>query len=291
MSDVSITGVVQAEYEYNALGQQVVRRLTVGGQTIHSVHDGDGNRIAEYEFDPVNLTSTLLREYVWMNGQAVGVIEGGMLYLVRSDRIGRPVFATNTLGVKGWEAAYLPFGGIHTSTGSPSNLRFPGQWFQSEGGLHQNWMRDYDPTTGRYVQGDPLGLVDGASVYGYVRQNPGRYIDPTGLEGEGKGDDTGFGDPGVKERLKQRLRDPDISQREKSRIKKRLKEIDRADRKIKSESDKKSKKTKKRSPRFGPPIIVPKGIFDPCNFIPHCIKADVSPDGDPIKEIGSCEGA
>lgn len=41
-------------------------------------------------------------------------------------------------------------------------------------------MRDYDPTTGRYMQADPLGLVDGASVYGYARQNPGRYIDPTG---------------------------------------------------------------------------------------------------------------
>ena len=41
-------------------------------------------------------------------------------------------------------------------------------------------MRDYDPTTGRYIQADPLGLVDGASVYGYALQNPGRYTDPTG---------------------------------------------------------------------------------------------------------------
>ena len=41
-------------------------------------------------------------------------------------------------------------------------------------------MRDYDPTTGRYIQADPLGLVDGASVYGYARQNPGRYVDPRG---------------------------------------------------------------------------------------------------------------
>jgi RHS repeat-associated protein len=56
----------------------------------------------------------------------------------------------------------------------------PGQWFQSESGLHQNWMRDYDPTTGRYLQADPLGLVDGASVYGYVRQSPMMLIDPTG---------------------------------------------------------------------------------------------------------------
>jgi len=87
-----------------------------------------------------------------------------------------------------------PFGGVHTSTGDLLSARFPGQWFQSgepdqgslqwsdppANGLHQNWMRDYDPTTGRYLQADPLGLVDGASVYGYVRQSPMRYTDPTG---------------------------------------------------------------------------------------------------------------
>lgn len=81
-------------------------------------------------------------------------------------------------GSKVWEASYLPFGGVHVSTGTPTNLRFPGQWFQSYAGLHQNWMRDYDPTSGRYMQADPLGLVDGASVYGYALQNPGRYNDP-----------------------------------------------------------------------------------------------------------------
>ena len=41
-------------------------------------------------------------------------------------------------------------------------------------------MREYDPTLGRYIQADPLGLVDGASVYGYALQNPVRYVDPTG---------------------------------------------------------------------------------------------------------------
>ena len=87
----------------------------------------------------------------------VAVIEGGVISFVRADHIGRPVFATNATGVKTWTATYTPFGGVHTSTGAPPSARFPGQWFQSESGLHQNWMRDYDPTTGRYLQADPLG--------------------------------------------------------------------------------------------------------------------------------------
>ena len=108
------------------------------------------------------------------------MIENGAVYFVRVDHIGRPVFATNATGAKVWTAAYSPFGGVTATTGTPLALRFPGQWFQSESGLHQNWMRDYDPTTGRYLQADPLGLVDGASVYGYAGQNPGRNADPTG---------------------------------------------------------------------------------------------------------------
>ena len=114
-----------------------------------------------------------------MDGRAVGVVEGGQIFYIRTDHIGRPVFATNDLGLKVWETDYLPFDGVFTSTGG-IDLRFPGQWFQSESGLHQNWMRDYDPTTGRYIQADPLGLVDGASVYGYALQSPGRYVDPRG---------------------------------------------------------------------------------------------------------------
>lgn len=180
MSAFAINGVVQAEYQYNALGQQVVRRLTQAGQTIHSLHDAAGNRIAEYLYDESTLTSTLIREYIWADGMIVAVVENGVLYSVRTDHIGRPVFATDSTGTKIWEATYLPFGGVHTASGPISALRFPGQWFQTETALYQNWMRDYDPTTGRYLQADPLGLVDGASIYGYALQSPGRYTDPTG---------------------------------------------------------------------------------------------------------------
>jgi RHS repeat-associated protein len=102
------------------------------------------------------------------------------VYYVRADHIGRPVFATNSAGVKVWEISYLPFGGVRVATGLPIEARFPGQWFQSESGLHQNWMRDYDPTTGRYLQPDPLGLIAGMNVYGYANQSPMMYIDPNG---------------------------------------------------------------------------------------------------------------
>jgi RHS repeat-associated protein len=122
----------------------------------------------------------LLREYIWNRLTPVAVIEGGAVCFIRTDHIGKPVFATDSLGTKVWQVSYDPFGGVLASTGTPNTIRFPGQWFQSVSGLHQNWMRDYEPTTGWFLQTDPLGFVDGASVYGYARQNPGRWIDPTG---------------------------------------------------------------------------------------------------------------
>ncbi len=170
-----INGVLQASYRYDYLGHQLSRPLT-GSLTIHSVFDSAGNRIAEYN----QATGVLIREYVWLNGAPVAVVEGGVIYYVRTDHIGRPIFATNAAGVKVWTASYLPFGGLRVSTGVPLALRFPGQWFQSESGLHQNWMRDYDPTTGRYLQADPLGLIAGTSLYSYANQNPTMYIDPNG---------------------------------------------------------------------------------------------------------------
>jgi RHS repeat-associated protein len=112
------------------------------------------------------------------------VVEGGQVFWLHWDHILRPVLATDATGAVVWAARYLPFGGIDAvsvDTGALSqNIRFPGQWFQAETGLYQNWMRDYDPTTGRYLEADPLGLVDGPSVYGYARQSPVRYVDPRG---------------------------------------------------------------------------------------------------------------
>ena len=62
-----------------------------------------------------------------------------------------------------------------------NNLRFPGQYYDAESGLNYNLMRDYDPTLGRYIQSDPIGLMGGVNLYGYVDGNPLVRRDTIGL--------------------------------------------------------------------------------------------------------------
>jgi RHS repeat-associated protein len=62
------------------------------------------------------------------------------------------------------------------------DMRLPGQSFQLEpNSLHQNHWRDYDPSLGRYIEADPLGIDAGQNVYRYVDGNPLNWEDPWGL--------------------------------------------------------------------------------------------------------------
>ena len=88
-----------------------------------------------------------------------------ILYYVHTDHLNTPrKVAQPTLGTLAWRWDSDPFGtaapnqnpaGLGTL---PYNLRFPGQYYDAETGLNQNWNRDYDPVVGRYVEADPIGL-------------------------------------------------------------------------------------------------------------------------------------
>ena len=112
------------------------------------------------------------------------------VYYVHNDHLGTPVAMTDESGVKVWEAEYLPFGEAVVDEDPDgdqvileNNLRFPGQYYDAETGLHYNYFRSYDPQTGRYLEADPIGIEGGTNhLYVYAGNSPLNWIDPLGLK-------------------------------------------------------------------------------------------------------------
>ena len=144
-------------------------------------HGDQGQLLGEY--DGLN---NRVQETIWFAGMPVATVQSdGVAYYVHADNLGTPRSITRPSdNFEVWRWHSEPFGSTAATRINPNfsfNLRFPGQYFDEETGYHYNWMRHYDPRTGRYLEADPIGLGGGLSRYGYVGGNPTSSIDPMGL--------------------------------------------------------------------------------------------------------------
>ena len=168
------TGERQAAYRYNALGERV-RKL--GTSVTYYHYDLEGRLLAE-----TDAGGQTRAEYLYLGNAPLALSRSGQLYYYHNDHLGTPQKLTDGAGQVVWSASYRAFGeasiGVEYVT---QNLRFPGQYYDEESGLHYNYFRYYDPSLGRYIQSDPIGLQGGLNTYTYVLNNPLKFIDPTGL--------------------------------------------------------------------------------------------------------------
>ena len=178
MKTSTVTGGGTTTYIYNALGQ----RIRKSGSRLF-VYDEAGHLIGEYNAS----TGALIQETIWMGDIPVSVVVPNGGGYIHTDHLNTPRKITSVNNDLLWQWDSLPFG-----NGAPNqnpqglgvfsyNLRFPGQYYDSETGLHYNYFREYDPYTGRYVQSDPIGLEGGLNTYLYVDADPVDSVDPLGL--------------------------------------------------------------------------------------------------------------
>ena len=166
------------------------------------LYDEDGTLLGEYGTGGAQ--SGGAAQYIWLptaSGPLPIVADLGDLRLaVYADHLHTPRGLVLPQVVQAWQWPYGAFGdeqpalvvdkfaGGVMPVGTPAfNLRYAGQYADSESGLFYNGFRTYNPTTGRYTQNDPIGLDGGWNRFGYVSGNPLMYTDPEGLQGRSGG--------------------------------------------------------------------------------------------------------
>ena len=112
-----------------------------------------------YGFD-IGAGKVLWRRFVGFETQIqpIAFEDTEPLLLISDQRLNQLVCVRPANGSVLWSANYNAFGETEVeNTTITNNLRFPGQYYDNETGLHYNWHRYYDPGTGRYLQPDALG--------------------------------------------------------------------------------------------------------------------------------------
>jgi RHS repeat-associated protein len=169
-------------YRFNALGQRVMKSQAGGSLNVRYIYAGQNKLLAERASNTTTNASQWT-SYLWLGGQPVGLVKGGTLYWVSADHLGRPEIVTDAAKQVVWRAENRAFDrGVVLDQIGGYNLGFPGQYHDAESGLAHNGFRDYEPTLGRYIQSDPIGLAGGISTYSYAMNSPVTLVDELGLD-------------------------------------------------------------------------------------------------------------
>ena len=163
-------------YEYDPFG----RRIKKSGPRGTTIYVWDGAVVAQ------EITSDRSSSWFFEPGtfRPMAKVENGKAYACVTDQVGTPRELMTCEGKLAWSAGFTAFGELDIAKANETDcpIRFQGQWFDAESGLHYNFNRYYDPETGKYLTADPIGLNGGTRSYGYVH-NPLAWVDPWGLAG------------------------------------------------------------------------------------------------------------
>jgi RHS repeat-associated protein len=181
-------GRVTAEYDYDALRRRI-RKSTSEGVTSFG---WNGSRVA-WEVRPdgsrriYHYSDATTHDPLFVCDEQIGADDNPIrrIYAVHHDPSHRPVLVTDESGDVVWSATWSAYGEATIAARGDFEyaLRLPGQYFDRETGLHYNYHRHYDPTIGRFIQPDPIGLAGGLNLYEYSGGDPLRGCEVLGLTG------------------------------------------------------------------------------------------------------------
>ncbi|WP_435237807.1 RHS repeat-associated core domain-containing protein [Psychromonas sp. PT13] len=197
---------------------QIQKRSFDGLNQLRKINNND--KLSQYEYDALGRRSAKITEagrtdFIWDGNQVIGEVSNGQytwyiylpdsflpvalikdnqVYYYHLNQLGTPIWLTDSQQQIAWENRGDLFGCEDKSEQDSlepekahfieNPLRFQGQYFDAESGLHYNRFRYYCPKQRRFIHQDPIGLAGGINHYQYA-PNPVNWVDPFGLCKEG----------------------------------------------------------------------------------------------------------
>ncbi|MDJ0341171.1 RHS repeat-associated core domain-containing protein [Streptomyces sp. H10-C2] len=193
LTDVTTPDGSDWHYEYDPLGRRISKSHLADDRSTaleRTEFVWDGTRLAE------QTTAETTTTWDWEHGDipVAQTVRSSLrdapqdeiderFYAIVTDPVGTPTEMVDVYGVIVWKNRSTlwgsPLGGAPPAA-ADCPLRFPGQYYDAETGLHYNYQRYYEPGTARYLSPDPLGLTAAPNPHSYV-SNPLNWSDPLGL--------------------------------------------------------------------------------------------------------------
>jgi len=187
-------GKLETYFEYNLQNQLVAAHKN--GQSTHYRYDPLGRRISKQDTFGTSrylwagdqliqeTRNSLKKTYLYEPGsfKPLALAQDGKIYHYHLDHLGTPRELSDAEGNIVWRGRYKTYGKLAFKDVDDveNNLRFQGQYYDEETGLHYNRHRYYNPNTGQFISQDPIGLLGGVNNYQYA-PNPVGWVDPLGL--------------------------------------------------------------------------------------------------------------
>ncbi|MFE1347384.1 putative T7SS-secreted protein [Streptomyces sp. NPDC058757] len=165
-------------YTYDPLGRRIAKQSPL--ETVHFTWDG--TTLCEQTTENVVLTWDHAGLRPLSQTERRTDTDDDRFFAVVTDIIGTPTELVSESGELAWRTRTTLWGTTtwNKTATSYTPLRFPGQYFDPESGLHYNYFRYYDPESAHYLTQDPLGLAPAPNPAAYVT-NPHVWGDPHGL--------------------------------------------------------------------------------------------------------------
>jgi RHS repeat-associated protein len=185
LTRVTLNGYDAARFEYDPLGRRMLK--VADRQSTRYSYDGEDvvREVFGEDFREGLRGQIELHQHHYIHGPGVdeplAVVHGdGSMWYFHADGLGSIVGATDEAGAVVLSRTYDAFGSLETGSQEPG-YAYTGREWTPEVRLYYYRARWYDPTVGRFISEDPLGFRASPNLFTYVSNNPGTFVDPSGL--------------------------------------------------------------------------------------------------------------